>query len=120
MESQKNFASRCEEVTGVAFGLIPRRSLRMGETPPGKILCKRGASFLCTVGYPDGEDDDGDFWEADPKNFVLVCLKDEADLIRVVEAEEDAEALLRLAAEAMDWGWAKAHAQAMAKAIARA
>lgn len=120
-ESIKNFASRCKEAAGVPFGEIPRRQFVAGDPIPGKVLCRRGSLFLFAVGPADSEDaDGGEVWDPRPENFVLADLGNEAGLLKQIEAEEDAEALLRLAVEAQSRGWVKAHTMALARAIERA
>lgn len=71
-ETRRAFAARVRRITGVSFRDIPSTIIREGECPPGKILARRGETYLFAVGYPDGEDGDGcEVWDPHPENFLL-------------------------------------------------
>ena len=58
MESLESFAGRVLARTGVSLNDLPRRVARDGDGM-GHIMCARGSTFVCAVGYPSHVDDDG-------------------------------------------------------------
>ena len=49
--------------------------LTEGDCLPGGIVARRGNVYLCTVGYPDGEREDGSpFWAPNSDNWRLCAV----------------------------------------------
>jgi hypothetical protein len=51
--------------------------LAPGDNLPGVIVARRGPVYLCTVGSPDGEREDGSpFWDPRPENWAFCIITD--------------------------------------------
>jgi len=58
METLESFGARVLARTGVEMNNLPRRVVHDGDCM-GHIMCSRGAVYVCAIGAPFDEDEDG-------------------------------------------------------------
>jgi hypothetical protein len=79
-EGRSEFLARARALSGldeIDFRHMIDRAyvLAPGDVLPGAIVARRGPVYLCTVGYPDGERDDGSpFWDPRPENWAFCVI----------------------------------------------
>ena len=79
-ETETEFFQRAHRLSGLSDAdwqavLHKAASLGEGDSLPGAIVARWNHHYLCTVGYPDGEREDGSpYWGPSPENWALATI----------------------------------------------